>query len=115
MAGVLDMIQSPAVTAPELAVYKLSGKNMPGGKGILDLLMAKRELGALLYKHAAEHSFEKLVVDALARWDEGAQFYRKDMGFGFVVVNKVVDISWVGTLKLSGEQFLRLYEDTCDT
>ena len=103
------MVKSKHITAPELAVGKLTGRSASGHKGILDTLLAKKELLHAIHKHAMDNRFEPILVRVLLQWCDGAHRYRDDMGYPSDTIEK--DITWVGTLKPSSEQLLRLAED----
>ena len=66
--GVLDSILFNGITAPEIATRQLTGRGLPGGRGLLDLFLAKREL------HLELHSWGVLLRDQ----QKQKQSFKKD-------------------------------------
>ena len=50
LASLYDAIKNGLVTAAELAVRQLQGRRLPGGKGILDVLLAKKDVVDVMRK-----------------------------------------------------------------
>ena len=49
---IADMVQYGGTIPRELSVRKLSGKGQPGGRGIVDLCMCKKEIAWCMIKKA---------------------------------------------------------------
>ena len=78
VAGCLDLVKSGVITSGELAVRQLSGRGLPGGKGLLDTLLGKFELGHHLANTAISIKLHSNLVSKLNRWLDGHNEYRKD-------------------------------------
>jgi len=107
VSGCLDLVRSNAISSGELALRQLTGRGLPGNKGILDTLLGKLELGQHVAKTGITLQLDPSLLTRMNRWlDNGHHEYRKDLGEG----NKD-DISWVAALPPSSQSCLRLFED----
>ncbi len=100
-------------TSPgELPVRKLTGRGMPGGKGLVDTLLAQQDLASASCRWAKENGFEGKVLQKLELWkDAGAHRFRIDMEQQDDFNLTKVDASWVSTTKPSGQLLIKMYED----
>ena len=112
-AGIIDMVKAGYITAPELALRQFTGRGLPGGKGVVDLLLGKYDLGCALEKWAEKRNLDTHMISKMKNWLCGHYNYRNDMGFPDASTKKVdVDLTWISLLPVSSQCFLRLFEDT---
>ena len=93
------------VHANEISLRVLSGRGMPGGKGLCDLYLTKRELAIALVDFAVEQTMEEKVIGILKEWCNDALTYQA------WVTNRQ---SSFGTLKVSSQMLVKLFEDPCN-
>ena len=74
--SLFDAQKTYLLTAPEVSLRQLQGKSMPGGKGILDLLPAKRDVADALHKFASEKGFASNLVMKMETWRASVDAYR---------------------------------------
>ena len=84
---------------------------MPGGKGLMDLLIAKREMGLLLNKWADDNNLCQSTLNISQYWMKGHPQYHEYVSYP----GKPVDESWFGVQPASGQELLRLFEDPRQT
>ena len=102
------MIQTKTATIGELSVRQLSGKGLPGGKGILDTLIAKEELAILLIKKFRAMGVTESMVAKLEVWATGHDAYRGMVGFKPGEKEQV----WRSAMRSSAKLAVALFEDT---
>lgn len=54
---ILDQVMNDGAAPGEFAVRQLSGKGLPGGKGKIDMCLAKKELSQALKDYASDHGY----------------------------------------------------------
>ena len=99
--GLLDAVLKGVVTPGELSLRNLTGRGLPGGKGLLDTMVAKYELADKLFTHAVSLSLQPALMVKVQEWSTGVDMYRQNM----------VNRAWVATLLPSAQTFVSLWED----
>ena len=102
VAGVHGLVNQKIYLPSEVSIRVLSGKGMPNGRGLLDLLLYALELAEGLVAHAQRNQYESAMVTVLERWLRGYDVYASDLA---------KDATFIGTLKPSSQAFLKLFED----
>ena len=105
-AGLLDMLLTKTASIGELSVRQLTGNGLPGGKGILDTLIAKEELAMLLIKKFRAMGVSEGVVGKLEVWHGGHASYREMVGFK----PGDKDQAWRSAMRKSGKLAVALLE-----
>ena len=108
VGGLVDLHHSGLLSAGECSLRQLTGRQMPGGKGIVDLLLGK---------HDVMHAFERRAVqlgclhpsttEILKKWSRSHVEFRKDVGQN--VGDK--DLTWLAALPLGDQKYLELVQD----
>ena len=110
--GVLDLVKAKYATPGELSQRQLSGRNLPGGKGVLDLLLSKYDLLEAFISKAKDLQLCSSLVDCLEKWKrKGHMDYRQDCGYKAGDVNT----QWKSAYKPHEQTFLQLTEEVCFT
>ena len=79
---IIDMVYNQGASAGEFAVRQLSGKGLPGGKGKIDMILAKRELALGFKEFCVDRKFSEAFVKKIVTWSDGIHYYRRDMQNG---------------------------------
>ena len=79
LTGIFDLVKTKTITAGEVALRQLTGRGLPGGKGLLDTLIGKMELGLHLVSMAESMQISSVLVTKLRTWMAGLDIYRKDI------------------------------------
>eukprot|EP00969_Alexandrium_andersonii_P324709 14347818-Alexandrium_andersonii.AAC.1 len=58
--------------ADKFSLKDLTGKGLPGGKGLIDLWLAKRELADVIMRQAKDMKREAGMIAIMKRWVDGA-------------------------------------------
>ncbi len=104
-----DILHEDGVTPGELSIPGLTGK-AKGGKGLLDLALAKYDLGQhILNVWLKANSFAQDTINTIANIGLNHAQYRKLCGHSN---DYSVDITWRSTLTPSGKLALSLFEAT---
>lgn len=82
LAGIVDMIKFHNVCSAEFVMKKYTGRGEPGGKGVLDLLLSKQELGRAITQHAVDNTFSQQLIQTLNQWLGGHDMYREMIKLG---------------------------------
>ena len=99
--ALLDAVSKSILTPGELSIRNLTGRGMPGGKGLLDTMVAKYELADKLFTHAVSLNLQPAALIKIQEWASGVDLYRQHM----------VNRAWVATLANSAQTFIGLWED----
>eukprot|EP00974_Lingulodinium_polyedra_P107660 10420546-Lingulodinium_polyedra.AAC.1 len=75
----MDMIEHHGVVANEFVQRKFTGRGEPGGKGIIDLFLAQREMGKAIIQHAMDKNYSATLTRTLNSWLVGHDIYREDI------------------------------------
>ena len=67
LGTIIDMVYNHGACAGEFAVRQLSGKGLPGGKGKIDMILAKKELSQALKTFAVDNKCSDLFVQKLTQ------------------------------------------------
>ena len=59
VAGLLDLVKMKLASPGDISLRQLSGRGLPGGKGILDTLIAKRELACAIVEKLVDMGSNK--------------------------------------------------------
>ena len=96
------------IVAPgELSQRQLTGRGLPGNKGVHDLLLAKRELMRVWVEKAKSLTLGKKVIDRLEKWrDGGHRAFRQDMG----VMAGEVSTQWLSTFGTHVQNFFKMVD-----
>ena len=108
----IDMVYNQNTSAGEFAVRQISGRGLAGGKGKIDMILAKKELSQCLKNYASEKRCSDQFQQKLALWTDGIHYYRRDMQCGvspYEIENS--DVTWVAGLSPVETEILRLFED----
>ena len=81
LSSIYDAIKTWLLTAPEVALRQLNGRGLPGGKGLLDVLMAKKDAAEALSKMADEHGMHFMLRNKFEKWAHSVMNYRDDVGY----------------------------------
>ncbi|CAE7474778.1 unnamed protein product [Symbiodinium natans] len=103
---IADMVQYGGTIPRELSVRKLSGKGQPGGRGIVDLCMCKKEIAWCMIKKARDLKVSEVAVKRMDAWEKSPEEYRKAMFKG--------SASWVGTLPDSAQKGELVFDNKYD-
>ena len=80
IAGLIDLVVHQGTSSGELAVRQLSGKGLPGGKGKIDMQIAKKDLCNALKDHCATQKctsmYDEMLLVKLSNWAVGIDRYR---------------------------------------
>ncbi|CAK0895676.1 unnamed protein product [Prorocentrum cordatum] len=106
-AGLLDLVTAKMTTAGEISLRQLTGRGLPGGKGLLDLLIAKQELGHCIIKKVHDMGLNASTLQRLETWISGHDAYRSMVGYKA----GEKDASWRTALKQSSKLAIALFED----
>ena len=90
-----------------MSLRQMAGKGLAGGRGILDLLIGKHELGQALIKTGETHGIDSKLLQCLATWCKSHEHYRNDVGFKAGEKNT----HWVSVLTSPNQKFLNLFQD----
>ncbi|CAK0909905.1 unnamed protein product [Prorocentrum cordatum] len=106
-AGLRDLVTAKMTTAGEISLRQLTGRGLPGGKGLLDLLIAKQELGHCIIKKVHDMGLNASTLQRLETWISGHDAYRSMVG------HKAgeKDASWRAALKQSSKLAIALFDD----
>ena len=102
VVGVIHLVKKKIYNPAELSVRVLSGKGMPGGKGVLDLLTTQQEAAFELVAYAQRTKYEPCLTKRMTRWSQGADVYSQDME---------KDPTLFAVLKPSSRALLKLFEE----
>ena len=80
IAALIDSVTHHGTSSAEFSVRQLSGKGLPGGKGKIELILAKKKLARALHCHAASMRYSEQLQNYLDRWCVGIHLFREDMG-----------------------------------
>ena len=110
IGGMIDFYQGGLLTSGELSSRQISGRGLPGGKGVIDLLVGKAEGGLALERKAREiGGFRSETLNAMKRWLGSHVSYRRDVGFRA----GEKDTTWISTLPSPDQNYLSLFQDFC--
>lgn len=82
LAGIKDLMEFHGAAASDFAERKLSGRGEPGGKGILDLLLAKRDMALAIIQHCTVEGYDPALITMLQEWAQAHNVYREDVEKG---------------------------------
>ena len=105
LGSVIDWHKHMQIPAGEFSSRKFTGRGEEGGKGILDLMLARRDMGKAIIEWGRLHNIATVVLDILARWLILPSIYRADNDG--MSVNAVK----LSTQVASGQAVQRLFED----
>ena len=105
LSAIVDVIEHHGVQANEFVLRKFTGRGEPGGKGIIDLFLAQRDLGKAIIQHAMDKNYSATLIKTLNSWLVGHDIYREDIQPGSH--NAVV----LATLAGSAQSLARVFED----
>ncbi|CAK0870056.1 unnamed protein product [Prorocentrum cordatum] len=80
-AGLLDLVMTKMTAAGEVSLRQLAGRGLPGGKGLLDLLVAENELGHCIIKKMRDMGLRASTLQRLETWIVGHDAYRAMVGY----------------------------------
>ena len=86
----------------EVSVRILGGRGLPGGRGLCDLYITKRELGQAIIVFASENNMQDSAVGVLKLWIDCAMEYKD-----YITRRS----SFIGSLKPSSQMLIRCFED----
>lgn len=108
LAAVNDLVRSKAVSSGELSINGLSGSKR-GGRGMLDVLILKLDVLDELLANMAPMGWSADVQSRIRSTFNSHQSYRATLGADDA------DMTWMGVLPVSAQNFVRLIEDTCSS
>ena len=111
VAGCIDLVEAGQASVGELSIKQMTGKGLPSGKGVLDVLLAKHELAAALTQKASEIGLTSKTIEACTRWGKSHVNYRSDMGFR----PGSTDTHWIAALPAHDQKFLQLFQEAVFT
>ena len=112
LSGLVDSVLHRGVSPGELAVKKLTGKGLPGGKGLVDTLIGQYDLATTLTSWARTNGMEENLLKKMDYWcATGFHEFRMDMAQQRDQ-GVLRDASWVSTCKKSSQLMIKLYEDS---
>lgn len=112
LSAIFDVLKTGLVTAPELSLRQLQGRSCPGGKGILDLLLAKQDVAVSLHKFASDNGFDNVLVTKMDGWKSSINNYRADVGYWDPVAKSyTVNNQWISGLTPANQKLLALWDE----
>ncbi len=107
IGGAIDLACSNQTSAGELSLRQITGRGLAGGRGIVDLLGGKLELGLALGRKAQEMGLSNKCCTTIARWLSSHSDYRADMGYHA----GTTDLQWLAALSSPDRTMLNLVQD----
>ena len=104
ITSVLHSVKAGHVVPREVSDRTLSGRGLPGGKGLLDLYLAKFRMAEAIIDRVRENQMEPRMMEALTSWTRGADVYRADMH------TPGVSTQWTSTLSASSQKMIVFFE-----
>ena len=77
IGALLDLVAHHGTASAEFSVRQLSGKGLPGGKGKIELMLAKKDLARAFHCHAVSMRYSEQLLNYLDRWCGGSTFTGK--------------------------------------
>ena len=113
LASLYDNLKTGLITAPELALRQLQGRNMPGGKGIIDFLVAKKAVAEAFFKLGEEKGIANVLLAKMDLWKNSMFNYRADVGYWDPEKKcYTVDNQCMVALPPSAQSYLKLWEES---
>ena len=109
VCGLIDWVRAGLASTGELSVRQLSGKGLPGGKGVLDVLIGKQEVAHALTRTSESIGLSPDLARHLSQWSLSHTNYRADMGY----TPGEKDTQWVSAMSPPDIKFLDLFQDIC--
>ena len=105
IGGVIDAVKYQGTPLSDIACRQLTGRGMPGGCGLLDLVLGRRELAEALMAKAKESMMMKLDAGFVKQIDE---FLTCHTIYRTLVSDNP---TWIGSQPHASQSLLALMED----
>jgi len=75
-AGLIDIVSAKMSTPGELSLRQLIGRGLLGGKGVLDMLIAKHEMAKGIHAKFTDMGVDAITLTRIEKWCTGHDEYR---------------------------------------